>query len=161
MIGDDPHGHEIVDFFERFLPNLHLPVYGEEVLGTPGDLRHDARLFKLGIEYVNDACDIGLTILAFFCQQTHQFLGMIHLDDIRPYLFEPAMHHAVLTGQLMNTRVKTVSLYDDLAEVLQKMDDGGIYSMPVVSDNRFQGMISKATLLDQYRKELMVQTGRF
>jgi len=93
-------------------------------------------------------------------QDTHQFLGMIHLDDIRPYLFDPAMHHAVLTGQLMNTHVKTVSLHDDLAGVLQKMDDGGIYSMPVVSDNRFQGMISKATLLDRYRKELMVQTGR-
>ena len=87
-------------------------------------------------------------------------MGMIHLDDIRPYLFDTAMHHAVLTGQLMNTQVNTVSLYDDLADVLQKMDDGRIYSMPVVADNRFMGMISKATLLDQYRKELIVQTGR-
>jgi CIC family chloride channel protein len=85
---------------------------------------------------------------------------MIHLDDIRPYLFDPAMHHAVLTGQLMNTQVNTVSPYDDLADVLQKMDNGHFFSMPVVADNRFLGMISKATLLDQYRKELMVQTGR-
>jgi CIC family chloride channel protein len=90
-----------------------------------------------------------------------QFQGMIHLDDIRPYLFDPAMHHAVLTGQLMNTDVKTVSLYDDLSEVLQKMDNDRAFSMPVVSDNRFLGMISKATLLDQYRKELIIQTGRF
>jgi CIC family chloride channel protein len=30
--------------------------------------------------------------------------------------------------------------------------------MPVVSNGRFLGMISKATLLDQYRKELRVQT---
>jgi CIC family chloride channel protein len=42
----------------------------------------------------------------------------------------------------------------------KKMDEDRIFSMPVVSDNRFLGMISKATLLDQYRKELMVQTGR-
>jgi CIC family chloride channel protein len=94
-------------------------------------------------------------------RQSRQFVGMIHLDDIRPYLFDPAMHNAVLTGQLMNTSVKTVSLHDDLSEVLQQMDTGHIFSMPVVSDNRFLGMISKATLLDQYRKELMVQTGRF
>ncbi|MFO7714216.1 chloride channel protein [Desulfosarcina sp.] len=92
---------------------------------------------------------------------TGRFLGMIQLDDIRPYLFDPAMHHAVLTGQLMNTHIQTVSLYDDLSDVLQKMDQGHIFSMPVVADNRFLGMISKATLLDQYRKELMVQTGRF
>jgi CIC family chloride channel protein len=94
-------------------------------------------------------------------QHNRQFVGMIHLDDIRPYLFDPAMHHAVLTGQIMNTAVERVSLHDDLAEVLQKMDSGRIFSMPVVADNRFLGMISKATLLDQYRKELMVQTGRF
>ncbi len=94
-------------------------------------------------------------------QESRQFVGMIHLDDIRPYLFDPAMHHAVLTGQLMDPHVRTVSLHDDLSDVLQKMDDDHIFSMPVVSDSRFLGMISKATLLDQYRKELMVQTGRF
>jgi CIC family chloride channel protein len=93
--------------------------------------------------------------------QSRQFLGMIRMDDIRPYLFDPAMHNAVLTGQLMAPHVQTVSLHDDLSDVLRKMDEGRIFSMPVVSDNRFQGMISKATLLDQYRKELMVQTGRF
>lgn len=94
-------------------------------------------------------------------RKNQQFLGMIRMDDIRPYLFDPAMHHAVLTGQLMDPNVQTVSLYDDLSDVLRKMDEARIFSMPVVSDNRFQGMISKATLLDQYRKELMVQTGRF
>ncbi len=94
-------------------------------------------------------------------RQTGHFVGMIHLNDIRPYLFDPAMHHAVLTGQLMDTGVRTVSLHDDLAEVMQKMDTDHLLSMPVVADNHFLGMISKATLLDQYRKELMVQTGRF
>jgi len=94
-------------------------------------------------------------------RSTGHFLGMIHLDDIRPYLFDPSMHHAVLTGQVMDTNVKTVSLYDDLSDVLQTMDNDRIFSMPVVSDSRFLGMISKATILDQYRKELIIQTGPF
>jgi len=93
-------------------------------------------------------------------RENGHFLGMIHLDDIRPYLFDTAIHHAILTGQLMNTTVNSVSLHDDLSEVLRKMDQARIFSMPVVADNHFLGMISKATLLDQYRKELMVQTGR-
>ena len=94
-------------------------------------------------------------------RETGHFVGMIHLNDIRPYLFDPAMHHAVLTGQLMDTTIETVSLHDDLSEVLRKMDHAHLFSMPVVADNQFLGMVSKATLLDQYRKELMVQTGRF
>jgi CIC family chloride channel protein len=93
-------------------------------------------------------------------RQSGHFLGMIRLNDIRPYLFDMAMHHAILTGQLMTTAVASVSPHDDLSEVLRKMDQARIFSMPVVADNHFLGMISKATLLDQYRKELMVQTGR-
>jgi CIC family chloride channel protein len=39
------------------------------------------------------------------------------------------------------------------------MDRWNLFSMPVVSNARFLGMVSKATILNQYRKELMVQTG--
>jgi len=91
-------------------------------------------------------------------EDTGYFLGMIHLDDIRPYLFDFMMYDAVILGQLMNTRVETVRPEDDLADVLRKMDENRLFSMPVVANKRFIGMISKATLLDKYRKELIVQT---
>jgi CIC family chloride channel protein len=89
---------------------------------------------------------------------TGQFQGMIYMDDIRPYLFDPLMYDTVLVGQLMNPRVETVSPDDDVVEVLERMDAEGLFNMPVVANHRFRGMISKSTLLDQYRKELMVQT---
>ncbi len=91
-------------------------------------------------------------------EETGHFLGLIHLDDIRPYLFNQGLYDAVLLGQITNTQVDTVHPDDDLLEVLNYMDDRKLFSLPVISDNRFLGMISKATLLDQYRKELMVQT---
>jgi CIC family chloride channel protein len=91
-------------------------------------------------------------------EKTGKFLGMIHLDDIRQYLFDPVMYDAVFLGQIMNTQVEVVHPDDDLLEVVRKMDMKGLFSMPVVVNNRFLGLISKATILDQYRKELMVQT---
>jgi CIC family chloride channel protein len=91
-------------------------------------------------------------------RQTRQFQGMIYMDDIRPYLFDPLMYDTVLVGQLMNTRVAAVSPDDDVEEVLERMDADSLFNMPVVANHRFLGMISKSTLLDQYRKELMVQT---
>jgi CIC family chloride channel protein len=90
--------------------------------------------------------------------KTGHFLGIIHLDDIRPYLFDPVMYDAVILGQIMNTKVEVVHPDDDLLDVARKMDMKGLFSMPVVVNNRFLGLISKATILDQYRKELMVQT---
>ncbi|MDY6790149.1 MAG: chloride channel protein [Thermodesulfobacteriota bacterium] len=90
--------------------------------------------------------------------QNKHFLGMIHLDDIREYLFDPAIYDAVILEQIMDTRIETVSPDDDLVDVLRQMDKNNLFSMPVVANNRFLGMVSKATLLNQYRKELMVQT---
>ena len=58
----------------------------------------------------------------------------------------------------MDPDPEIVSFDEDLAEVLERMDRLRRFSLPVVADNRFIGMISKATLLDNYRRELIVQT---
>jgi CIC family chloride channel protein len=91
-------------------------------------------------------------------EKTGKFTGMIHLDDIREYLFDSVMYKAVVIGQIMDTKTITVAPDEDLNEVLKIMDENRIFSLPVVANKRFLGMISKATLLDQYRRELMVQT---
>ena len=92
--------------------------------------------------------------------ETGRYLGMIHLDDIRPYLFNPGMYDVVVLEQILNTETEVVHLEEDLTEVLQRMDEKHLFSMPVISNRRFVGMISKATLLDRYRQELRVQTCR-
>ncbi len=91
-------------------------------------------------------------------ENTGDFVGMIHLDDIRQYLFNPILYETVFLEQIMHTHVETVDLDDDLPDVLERMDAKNLFSMPVVVNNRFIGMISKATLLDKYRSELMVQS---
>ncbi|MBF0100034.1 MAG: chloride channel protein [Desulfobacterales bacterium] len=91
-------------------------------------------------------------------EKTGNFLGMIHLDDIRSYLFDPLLYDAVFVGQLIDNQVETVPLNADLNQVLKRMDSKHLFSMPVVDKHTFVGMISKATLLDKYRKELLVQT---
>jgi CIC family chloride channel protein len=90
--------------------------------------------------------------------ETGAFLGMIDLAEVRPFLFDPVIYDTVLVGQIMDGAVETVGPDDEVADVMARMDAKGLFSMPVVVNGRFVGLISKATLLDQYRKELMVQT---
>jgi CIC family chloride channel protein len=90
--------------------------------------------------------------------QSGRFVGLVDLNDIRPYLFDPHLYDAVLLEQIMNSRPLTAAPEDDLAEVIDKMDANRLFSIPVVSNQHFIGMISKATLLDHYRRELRVQT---
>lgn len=89
---------------------------------------------------------------------TGRFVGMMHLDDVRPYLLDTVLYETVFIDQIMHQNVTVVHPDDELRDVLAQMDAKGLFSMPVVVNHRFVGMISKATLLDQYRKELMVQT---
>ncbi|MEJ2040254.1 MAG: chloride channel protein, partial [Desulfosarcinaceae bacterium] len=88
-----------------------------------------------------------------------RFLGMIYLDRIRPYLFDTPMHSVLILEQIMETWVPRVQPDDELADVLRRMDQARLQSLPVVDNDRFVGILSKAALLDHYRKELVVQTG--
>jgi len=91
-------------------------------------------------------------------EETGRFLGMIQLDQIRPYLFDAMMYDTVFVEQIMNSNPDTIGLEDNLSDVLEIMDVKKCFGMPVVSNDRFVGMVSKATLLDRYRDELNVQT---
>ncbi len=93
-------------------------------------------------------------------KETGHFLGMIRFDHIRPYLFNTVMYDTVFVEQIMDTDMEVVHFDDDLFDVLQIMDAKHCFSLPVVSNNRFAGMVSKATLLDKYRDELNVQTSQ-
>jgi CIC family chloride channel protein len=89
---------------------------------------------------------------------TGNFLGLIRFDDVRPYLFNAALHDAVIMGEIMDVNVPRVSPFDDMKDVLDLMDQTHSWALPVVQRKKFLGMVSKATILDRYRKELIVQT---
>lgn len=91
--------------------------------------------------------------------QSGKYLGMVFVDRIRPYLFDEHMHNMLIMEQIMETGIPTVKPDDDLADVLNLMEQTAIQLLPVTENHRFVGMLSKATLLDHYRKELIVQTG--
>ncbi|CAN2040907.1 chloride channel protein, CIC family [Candidatus Magnetomoraceae bacterium gMMP-15] len=88
------------------------------------------------------------------------FAGMIRIEDIRPFIFNTSMYNAVILGQIMKSDICSVSPSDDINKVLNCMDHNQLCIMPVVNNGKFVGMISKLTLLNQYRKELIVQTSK-
>lgn len=86
-----------------------------------------------------------------------RYMGLIDLDEIRGYLFNPLLYNTVLVAELANERITTVSPGEDLLGVMEKFDRQGITCLPVVQGGRFVGLISKSTVLEHYRKELIVQ----
>lgn len=86
------------------------------------------------------------------------FRGMVFLQDIKDYLFDPHMLNSIIVEEVMQTDLSQVSLKDNMAGILDKFDATNSWSLPVVENRKFLGLISKATILDHYRKELKAQT---
>lgn len=86
------------------------------------------------------------------------FVGLVHLNDLRPYIFNPVFYDAVVVGELVQLQIPHVSPFDDLRDILDLMDRTRSWSLPVVHRKKYLGMVSKGSILDQYRKELVVQS---
>jgi CIC family chloride channel protein len=86
------------------------------------------------------------------------YLGMVFFNDIKSFLFNPDMVNSIIVEEVMQTDLTMVSTRDSVVEILNKFDETNAWSLPVVEDKRFLGLISKASLLDHYRKELKAQT---
>jgi CIC family chloride channel protein len=91
-------------------------------------------------------------------EETGDFLGMISLDDIKPYLLKSEMYDTVPIGQIMNIGPVVASPDDDLSEILSRMEAQYLSDIPVVAKGKFIGMLAKATVLEHYRQELIAQT---
>ena len=88
----------------------------------------------------------------------NRFLGMVYFNDIKEFIFDDTLNGTILVEEVMHSDLVTVSLEDSLFDIQRKFDETNTWSLPVVEHDQFRGLISKATMLDLYRKELKVQT---
>jgi len=121
----------------------HIDVPGDMVLG----------------EFVTILKQSEARVFPVVERNTSRFLGIVLVDRVRAYLFDRQMHSVLIVEQIMESNVPTVRSDDELADVINLMESKGFDALPVVDQQQFVGMISKATLLDHYRKELIVQAG--
>lgn len=91
-------------------------------------------------------------------RKSGRYLGMVFFNDIKSFLFNPALVNSIIIEEVMQTELVTVSPRDSVVDILNKFEETNSWSLPVVEDGYFLGLISKATLLDHYRKELKAQT---
>jgi chloride channel protein, CIC family len=89
---------------------------------------------------------------------SNNFVGMVYFNDLKEFIFEGTLLHSILVEEVMHVDVATINFTDNLMEIQNKFDRTNSWSLPVVENKKYMGLISKATMLDLYRKELKVQT---
>ena len=91
-------------------------------------------------------------------KKSNDFIGIVYFNDLKEFIFDSTIVGTILVDEVMHTAINTISLSDSLLQIQQKFDKTNSWSLPVVENGKYMGLISKATMLDLYRKELKVQT---
>jgi len=135
----------------RILSDLNI----SELIVTDYIKVSENMVFRKFIEIIKTADQNFFPVIE---DKTQEYKGVIQISAIRKYALDPGMYDMIFLNQIMETNVLTVSLENDLQEVLDMMEINNMDSIPVVENDRFVGMISKNRILDLYRRELIMQT---
>lgn len=88
---------------------------------------------------------------------TGQYLGMVTLEAAKPYMFDSLLYETILVEAFMTAGLPEVSPEHELPDVINIMDENKAFSLPVVDNGVYLGLVSKGTLLDHYRREMVAQ----
>lgn len=135
----------------RILSDLSL----NEIINTNYTTVSENMIFR---DFINKIRNSDRDHYPVISDKTGDYLGMVRVSNIRKYALDPAFYDMIFLNQIMDTDMVTASFDDDLHDVLEFMETFNIDHIPVVDHHRFSGMISKARILDLYRRELIMQT---
>ena len=87
--------------------------------------------------------------------QEDNFCGVVLLDDIREFMFDKARYHKTLVKDLMIMPPAIISPDEKMEEVMKKFNETGAWNLPVINNRKYIGFISKSTIFNAYRSELV------
>ncbi|MEI6140641.1 MAG: chloride channel protein [Mariniphaga sp.] len=87
--------------------------------------------------------------------QDDNFCGVVLLDDIREIMFNKDLYNTILVKNLMVMPPFTISLDEKMESVMKKFNENGVWNLPVVNNRKYIGLISKSTIFNAYRSELV------
>lgn len=84
-----------------------------------------------------------------------KLIGIINLDNIREEMFNPELYDVITAKELMRKPATVINVHEDIFAIMTKFDESGQWNLPVVEHGIYLGFLSKSSILDQYRHELM------
>jgi CIC family chloride channel protein len=86
-------------------------------------------------------------------------LGMLDLTSLRGVIFDETVRRVTPVDTVMDATVRHIPAEADLLQAMEAFEASEAWVLPVVdAEDRFLGTLSKSTLFDRYRTELIVQT---
>ena len=87
--------------------------------------------------------------------KNEMLLGMIPLDNIRQIMFNQEMYETTEVRSLMVLPPTYISSKESMSRVMQKFEESGEWSLPVIDGGKYKGYILKTKLFSAYRNKMV------
>ena len=81
--------------------------------------------------------------------------GIVQLDMIRELIFKQEMYQKLKVKELMRKPPEIIHEDDTPHSIMKKFDASQVWNLPVVRNGEYRGFISKSSMLEQYREDLL------
>lgn len=88
----------------------------------------------------------------------NKLLGIVHFNDIREIIFNPYRVKYTLIKEIMVQPVAIINPSNSMELVMDKFESSKKAFLPVISDDKYYGFISKSEALEAYRTKLKSMT---
>ncbi len=88
-------------------------------------------------------------------KKNNKLLGIIYLDHIREEMFNTDLYDKVTAKEVMRKPSMVIDANEDIFTIIQKFEESGQWNLPVVENEIYIGFLSKSSILDRYRHELL------
>ncbi|HRH11919.1 MAG TPA: CBS domain-containing protein, partial [Bacteroidia bacterium] len=85
----------------------------------------------------------------------NKLLGIIYLNSIREEMFNAELYDKITVKELMHKPEMVIEITEDIFSIMKKFEESGQWNLPVVENGIYKGFLSKSTILDNYRHELL------
>ena len=88
-------------------------------------------------------------------KKNNKLLGIIYLDNIREEMFNTEHYDTVTAKELMRKPSMIIDYNENIFSIMKKFEESGQWNLPVVKGEMYVGFLSKSSILDKYRHELL------
>ncbi|MES2761785.1 MAG: chloride channel protein [Bacteroidota bacterium] len=88
-------------------------------------------------------------------KKDNTLLGIIYLDNIKEEMFNPELYDKITAKEVMRKPSVTIDVKEDIFSIMKKFEESGQWNLPVVDNGIYLGFLSKSSILDKYRHELL------
>ena len=88
-------------------------------------------------------------------KKNNKLLGIIYLDNVRGEMFNTEHYDTVTAKEVMRKASMVIDTKEDIFAIMRKFEESGQWNLPVVENEIYIGFLSKSSILDKYRHELL------